>query len=110
LIRGVFKEAAETAIPVAWAESQFQMIQSREIYPESNPRKGIVAGDREKSFCIFQIHEPDHHATAVRLGYEDYKTDVEDCVKLAYHIYKDRGNFTAWSVYKSKAYLAYAKR
>jgi hypothetical protein len=86
------------------------MIQSREIYPWSDPKRGIVAGTHERSFCIFQIHEPDHHKNAVRLGYENYKTDPEHCVKMAYHIFKARGSFRDWSVYKNGSYLAYARR
>jgi len=92
------------------AESELKMIQSREIYRKSNPQHGIVAGERERSFCIFQIHKPTHHNTAIRLGYENYKTDVEHCVKLAHYIYTQRGSFKDWSVYNNSSYLAYHRR
>ena len=82
------------------------MVQSRERYTFTDHRRGIVAGQRERSFCIFQIHEPDHHQTAVSLGLGDYKTNVESCVKMARHIYESSGHrFTPWSVYNNQIAL-----
>ena len=93
---------------VAYAESELEMIQSREKYPKDRPDWGVKAGDQERSFCIFQLHEPAHHATAVRLGYENYKTDVEDCVKMARVVYEQAGHsFSPWTVYTKRMYVAY---
>jgi len=91
------------------AESQLSMVQSEERYQEDKPHWGVRKGDQELSFCIFQIHEPAHHATAVRLGYENYKTDVEDCVKMARVIYDQAGGWSPWTVYQKKMHLAYVR-
>lgn len=82
-------------------ESQLRMIQSNHVYTEKNVPPGLKPGDREQSFCIFQIHEPAHKETIERLGLQDYKTNVESCVKMAYVIYKKKGSFKDWSVYKT---------
>ena len=89
------------AVAVARAESDLLMIQSRHIYTASNVPKGYKVGDKEESFCIFQIHKPAHQASADKLGYGDYRTNIESCVYMAYEIYKNKGyTFTDWSVYK----------
>ena len=108
LIRQTFPETPNTAVAVAMAESGMVMQQSRHKYPKD--MDGQKAGSRERSWCIYQIHEPVHHATAVRLGYENYKTDVEDCVKMARVVYEQAGNsFRPWTVYTKKMYLAYVR-
>lgn len=85
------------AVAVARAESSLQMIQSRHIYGVDS----IYAGQQEMSYCIFQIHAPAHQVSADRLGYGDYRTNIESCVYMAYEIYKNKGyTFTDWSVYK----------
>lgn len=80
-------------------ESGLQMIQSRHVYNARNVPAGKKVGGREESFCIFQIHDPAHKNTIVRLGLEDYKTNIESCVKIARVIY-DQSGFRPWSVYK----------
>lgn len=87
------------AIAVAKAESGLVMQQSKLTYPKDNERWGARAGQTEKSFCIFQIHSPDHDANAQRLGLGDYKTNVESCVKMARVIYDDAGGFYPWTEY-----------
>lgn len=74
------------------------MVQSNHVYTAKNVPTGYKVGDREQSFCMFQIHKPAHHATAVRLGLDDYATNVESCVQMAYVIYKDKGDFSDWTV------------
>lgn len=76
------------------------MVQSKHTYHANNVPPGYNVGDREQSFCIFQIHAPAHDATAKRLGLGDYRTNVESCIKMARVIYDDRGGFYPWSVYK----------
>lgn len=77
------------------------MIQSRHIYTKDNPKLGIKAGERERSFCMFQIHEPAHIDTIERLGLQDYKTNVESCLKMARVVYEQAGHsFNPWTVYK----------
>jgi len=107
LIRETFPEMPNTAVAVAMAESGMRMIQSNHRYPKD--MDGQRAGSQERSFCIYQIHEPAHHATAVRLGYENYKTDVEDCVKMARVIYDQAGGWSPWTVYVKKMHLAYVR-
>lgn len=88
------------AVQVAMAESDLLMQQSKLRYPEDRPGWGVKAGERERSFCIFQLHEPAHDARARQLGLGDYKTNVESCVKMARVVYDDRGgNFGAWTEY-----------
>ena len=94
-----------TAVAVARAESGMKMIQSNHRYPKD--MDGQKAGTREQSWCLYQIHSPAHEATAVRLGYENYRTDVEDCVAMARVVYDQRGDFSAWTVFTKKTYLAY---
>lgn len=106
----MFHDQPATAIAVAQAESGLKMIQSREIYQQTDTRRGIFAGNKEESFCIFQIHAPDHDASAKRLGYGDYKTNIESCVKMARVIYENRGHtFKDWSVYNNGQYLVYMR-
>ena len=106
LIRETFPEAPNTAVAVAYAESGLRMVQSNHTYPKD--MDGQNAGSRERSFCIFQIHEPAHHATAVKLGLENYKTDIEDCVKMARVVYEQAGHsFSPWTVYTKRMYVAY---
>ena len=89
------------AVAVARAESTLRMVQSNFIYTASNVPRGKKVGDREESYCIFQIHAPAHQVEADRLGYGDYRTNIESCVAMAYEIYKNKGyTFTDWSVYK----------
>ena len=99
LIRATFPEAPRTAVAVAQGESGLEMVQSNFVYTANNVPRGYKVGDREESYCIFQIHAPVHQATAERLGLEDFRTNIESCVAMARVIYDDRNNFTAWSVY-----------
>lgn len=102
LIRKTFPESPTTAIEVARLETTFQMVQSNHTYTKDNPKLGIKAGDRERSFCVFQIHEPAHLETIKELGLEDYKVNIESCLKMARVVYEQAGNsFSPWSVYKT---------
>lgn len=84
---------------VAQLETDFRMVQSQERYQKDWPQYGIKAGEQERSFCIFQIHEPAHLKTIKEKGLEDYRTNVESCVKMARVVYEQRGSFRPWSVY-----------
>lgn len=75
------------------------MQQSRHVYTAKNVPKGYKVGDREQSFCIFQIHKPAHQAEADRLGLGDYASNVESCVKMARVIY-DKSGFYPWTEYR----------
>lgn len=101
LIRQTFPEEPGMAVRVAIAESAgtLSMEQSRLLYPKDRPDWGVKAGQRERSFCFFQIHEPSHDVRAKQLGLEDYKTNVESCVKMARVIYDDAGGFYPWTEY-----------
>lgn len=75
------------------------MGQSRLTYPKDRPEYGVEAGDREKSFCFFQIHEPAHEATIKKHGLEDFKINPESCVKMARIVYDNAGGFYPWTEY-----------
>ena len=108
-IRKVFHEEPITAVAIGMAESQLSMVQSEERYQEDKPHWGVKEGDQELSFCIFQIHAPAHEANAIRLGFGDYRTNVESCIQMAHVIYTNRGSFSDWTVYQKKMHLAYVR-
>lgn len=99
LIRNTFPEDPETALAIARNEGDLQVeIQSK--YHKN--------GVREPSFCTFQIHEPSWMKLAKSLGYGDYKTNVESCVKMARVVYETSGNkWTMWTTYTSGSYKQY---
>lgn len=93
-IRKVFPEDGETAVKIAKCESGLRPdVQSNHQW----------RGERERSFGIFQIHYDSWHNTAIRLGYEDYQTDVLDNLHMARHIYDNAGGmWTDWSCFTKK--------
>lgn len=95
-IREVFPEAPNTAVAIAKCESGLvKDVQSHHV------RNGI----REPSYGIFQIHSPSWHKRAIALGYEDYKTDPGDNIKMARYIYDNAGkSFKDWSCYTQGIY------
>jgi hypothetical protein len=94
-IREVFPEAPNTAVAIAKCESGLKAdIQSHHI----------LSYGREESFGVFQIHAKDHDRTATRLGFEGYKTQVEDNILMARHLYDSRGNFKDWTCYNTGEY------
>ncbi len=51
-------------------------IQSGAIYNFSDPKRGIVKGERERSFGLSQIHMPDNRATTIEQAIDpDYALD-----------------------------------
>ena len=98
LIRATFPEEPNTAVAVAKCESG--LVKDAQSH-------FILSYGREQSYGIFQIHAKDWDAKAKKLGYSDYKTDVEDNVKMARHLYKARGNFKDWSCYNNGSYKKY---
>jgi hypothetical protein len=94
LIRNTFVEEPNTAVAVAKAEGGLRaVIQSHYV------KNGI----QEPSFCAFQIHAPSWDREAKRLGYGDYRTNIEHCVKMARHIYDNHG-WQPWSAFKNGSY------
>lgn len=93
-IREAFPEDPDTAVKVARCESHLIVdIQSHHV----------LNGIRERSFGIFQIHEPSWHKVALRLGYENYQTDVDDNIAMARYIYDNAGqSWKDWSCYTKK--------
>lgn len=93
-IRDTFPEDPETAVKIAKCESGLKAdIQSRHQ----------LSYGQERSFGIFQIHAPDWHEEAVLLGYDDYKTDPGDNIKMARYIYDEaRGTWRDWSCYNNR--------
>lgn len=93
-IKEAFPETPETALAVAKCESG--------LVPDIQSHHTLSYG-RELSWGLFQIHEPAWHKTAMRLGYEDYRTDVEDNIAMARYIYEQSGkSWRAWSCYTKK--------
>ena len=89
-IRKTFPEAPGIAVQIARCESDFRMIQSYHQQPYG----------RERSFGIFQIHEPDWHSTAMKLGLDNYQTDIRQNLEMARYIYDTTGGWHPWSCYR----------
>ena len=107
-IENTFPEEPFVAKEVARLESTYKMVQSNLTYKFTDASRGIYKGDRERSFCFFQIHEPDWMDDALRLNLSDYKTNPNSCLLLARHIYDVSGkSFRLWTTYK--VHLAYAQ-
>lgn len=94
LIRETFAEDPETAVKIAKCESGLNAdIQSRHQ----------LSYGQERSFGVFQIHEPDWGKIAQRLGYTDYKTDPADNIAMARYIYDNAGGtWRDWSCYTKR--------
>lgn len=67
--------------------------------------KNTLSYGREQSFGIFQIHAKDWEQTAIKLGLPDYKTNVEQNLKMARHVYEVQG-WDAWTCYWHPDHLA----
>ncbi len=90
-IQNTFPEAPELAVSIARCESGL------DIRVQSNH---VLEYGRELSFGLMQIHAKVWDETAKELGYEDYKTDPKDNLKMARFIYEHYGNnFNAWTCY-----------
>lgn len=97
-IRTVFHEAPNTAVAIFKCESGLRAdIQSHHT----------LSYGREESFGVTQIHARDWHKKAIALGFENYRTDPGDNLKMARHIYDGRGNFKDWSCYNNGGYKAF---
>lgn len=97
LIRGTFVGEEDLAVAVVKSEGGLvKEIQSHFV------KNGI----REPSFCAFQVHEPTWMEKAKELGYGDYKTNVESCVKMGKYI-RDNYGWRQWSGYNNGSYLQY---
>lgn len=97
-IRNTFPEAPNTAVAIAKCESGLKAdIQSHHV----------LNGEREQSFGVFQVHSPSWHRLAMKLGYEDYRTDPGDNIKMARYIYDNAGkSFRDWTCYTKGMYKA----
>lgn len=94
-IRNTFPENPDLAVAIARCESGLRAdIQSRHQ----------LSYGRERSFGIFQVHEPDWAKTAEKLGLDDWRTDPGENIKLARHIYQQAGGWRPWSCYKQRLY------
>jgi hypothetical protein len=93
-IKKAFPEDPQTAVKIAKCESGLIVdIQS----------KHILSYGQEKSWGIFQLHEPVWDRKAKQLGYGDYKTSPRDNIDMARYIYEQSGKkWTAWSCYTKK--------
>lgn len=74
-------------------------LQSKHLYSFSDPRRGIVQGERERSYGLVQIHLPDHPS----VSYEQ-ATDPEFAIDfLAKNI--SEGRLSMWSCAKLLGYV-----
>ena len=88
-IRTVFHEQPDLAVAVFRCESGLK--------PHA---KGPTS-----DFGIAQIHKPSWHQKAIKLGYEDYQTDVIDNLAMARYIYDGAGGtFKDWVCYTKRLY------
>jgi hypothetical protein len=93
-IKNTFPEDPEIAVKIAKCESG--------LIPDIQSQHTLSYG-QERSYGIFQIHAPDWNTRAIELGFEDYKTDVKDNLKMARYIYESSGKkWTAWSCYTKR--------
>lgn len=69
-------------------------LQSFHTYKYSDPTRGIIAGEREKSFGLAQIHLPDHPS----ISYEQ-ATNPEFAIDFMAKNFAE-GNARWWSCYK----------
>jgi len=75
------------------------MVQSNHVYSSTNAPRGFSQGDREQSFCWWQIHEPVHREMIERNGLQDYRTNVRSCMRVARIVYDQAGSFSPWTEY-----------
>lgn len=85
-----FPESPETAVAVAQCESGFRMVQSNHVQPYG----------REESWGIFQIHAKAWEGTAQALGLAEYKSNIEQNIQMARHVYEQSG-WRAWTCYNN---------
>jgi hypothetical protein len=99
-IRDTFSEDSETAIKVARCENGWS---EKRGYKADIQSGHVLSYGQEQSFGIFQIHAPDWHKTALRLGYNNYQTDPGDNIKMARYIYDNAGKkWRDWTCYTKK--------
>lgn len=89
-VRKTFPENPNTMVAVTECESNF------------NP----LAVGPTSDYGLLQIHAPTWEATAKELGYYNYRTDIEENLKMARHIYDVQG-IRAWVCYSKGYYTKY---
>jgi hypothetical protein len=99
-IRNTFTEDPETAIKIARCENGWNPKRGYDVDIQSGH---ILHYGQERSFGIFQIHAPDWHKTAMRLGYDNYQSDPAHNIAMARHIYDNAGKkWRDWTCYTKK--------
>lgn len=95
-IRTVFPNDPDVAVRIAHCESGLDAdIQSHHQ----------LSYGRERSFGVFQLHEPDWGKKAIALGFDKWKTNPADNIAMARYIYEQSGNkWSAWTCYNKKMY------
>lgn len=90
-IRTVFNEEPDLAVAIAKCESGLDAdVQSQHT----------LSYGQERSFGVFQVHEPHWGAEAERLELHNWRTDPGENIQLARHIYDKAGKrFTPWVCY-----------
>lgn len=90
-IRTVFHEEPNTAVAIFKCESGLDA----DIKGPTN------------DYGLTQIHAPSWDKKAKQLGYEDYRTDVQDNLAMARYLYDSRGNFNDWVCYTKGLHRKY---
>lgn len=82
----------QTAIDIAYCESNMQNIQSRSVYSKDHPEWGVKKGDTELSFGIFQVHIPVHP----KYDREKLMTSIPYSIEAGYEIWLKNGWKGGW--------------
>ena len=91
-IRDTFPESPNTAMAIAKCESGLD--------PDIQSQHTLSYG-QERSFGIFQIHEPDWKHAAIKLDLPNWRTDPGENIKLARYIYDTAGkSWKPWTCLK----------
>lgn len=90
LIIEYFPDNWQTMYEIAKCESNLKGIQSEAVYLKDRPKWGVKANEPEKSYGIYQIHDPLGKYNKWRL-----LNDPEYNIKIAKQIY-DEQSYGAW--------------
>lgn len=88
-IRRIFGKDADMAIRVSWAENGRRTCD-----------RVHVNRDGSKDIGIFQINDKYH-------GHKGNLYNCTENIKVAYRIYKEQGNWSAWVAYNNGSYKNY---
>lgn len=106
-------EVVQIEVIINWTRERIEK-EIRDTFPE-NPELALAIFECESGlvptavgptndYGIAQIHSPSWDKKAKQLGYDNYKTDVQDNLAMARYLYEARGNFDDWVCYTKGMY------